>query len=213
MKYGIVVVVFLSSLSLWSQPAPQLEVFGGASYFRADISPDLAQFGVAHVNTYGWHASASEYLNRWFGGTADFSGNYGRPTVSVAANALGPGLPPTNVSLSDIVNLSTYTAMFGPSVAYRKSEAFQPFAHVLLGVVHARASTTSKGAAVIGTDAKTSDTVFGYALGGGVDVKLTSLVALRGQADFIRSQFNDLGDDRQNNFRVSGGIVFRFGSR
>lgn len=214
MKYRIVVVVFLSSLSLWSQSTREsrrdLEVFGGASYLRADIAPELEQFGAAHVNTLGWHASMSEYLNSWAGGTIDFSGNYGRPSLSIQANAFGPGLPPANVSLSDFANLSMYTAMAGPSVAYRKAEAWQPFAHVLLGVVHARASTTSKGAALIGGNIKSSDTVFGYALGGGVDIKVTSLVAIRGQADFIRSQFNDLGDDRQNNFRVSGGLVFRF---
>lgn len=233
MKYGLVAIVFLLSLSLCAQTAPQLEIFGAGSYFRADISPDLAQFGVAHIDNYGWHVAASEYLNRWFGGTVDISGNYGRPTITIPANTFGPGIPATNQSISDALNTSTYTILFGPSFAYRKSERLQPFAHVLLGAVNARAKTTSKGTALVcgatgicptilldgnslevtGSSIKMSDTVFGYAFGAGLDTKVATHWAIRAQADFIRSQFADFGDDRQNNVRVSGGVVFRFGSR
>jgi len=79
-----------------------------------------------------------------------------------------------------------------------------------LGAANARVSTTSQGALAIGTAAKSSDTRFALAAGGGADILVSRSIALRGTADWIRSTFNDLGDDRQNNLRISVGVVFRW---
>ena len=59
------------------------------------------------------------------------------------------------------------------------------------------------------------------AFGGGVDIGLTRHLAIRAvQVDYIRTQFNSIDalttglssslGNRQNNFRYSTGIVFRF---
>lgn len=213
----LIVSLFLAVPAFAQSDKPSFEIFGGASWVRADVSPDLKIVGLDHVNGYGWNASATENLNSWFGGTLDFSGIYSRPTIRVAANAFGTGSPAANITLSNELNASAYTFMYGPSIAYRHAGRFVPFARVLLGAVNGRASTTSKGAATIASagivvQQKFSETHFGLAAGGGVDVALSHAFAVRGAADWIRSTFPDFGDDRQNNLRVSAGIVYRFGN-
>lgn len=199
---------------------PKFELYGGFSYGRLDVSPDAAIVGLQKFNSFGWHTSFSEYINSWFGATVDFSGMYARPTINIAADAFGAGLPPTNISLGDTFNANLHTFMFGPSVSYKKHESIQPFAHFLIGGARASTSLTSKGQALLQaagiptTITEAADTRWAMGAGGGVDIRITKLVAVRGQADWIRTTFPDFvitsGDDRQNHIRVSGGIVFRF---
>jgi opacity protein-like surface antigen len=88
----------------------------------------------------------------------------------------------------------------------------QPFAHVLLGGINGKASLTEKGETLLGSSYSSSEWVFGYAIGGGSDGRITDKVAIRGQGDWIRSSFQTLNNDRQNNIRVSVGLVYRWGS-
>ena len=54
-----------------------------------------------------------------------------------------------------------------------------------------------------------SDTALAAALGGGVDIKLNDAFAIRAvQADYLMTRFLD---ERQDNLRLSFGVVFRFG--
>jgi len=164
-----------------AQDTPQLEVYGGGGFFRADL-------GGADLNLYGWNFSATENLNKWFGGTADFSGFYGQPSST---------------------NVNTHTFMFGPHFAYRKAGAITPFAQVLIGGMRASRgyliSTTYPGGL------SQSATKFAAAFGGGLDLKVHKHVAIRViQAEYVVTPFLDL---RQDNIRLSAGVVFRFGSR
>jgi opacity protein-like surface antigen len=97
--------------------------------------------------------------------------------------------------------------MVGPSFAYRGSSGIEPFAHVLLGGIYGRADLSSVGETLFGGPITASDWAFGYAVGGGADFRLSRHVALRGQVDWVRSMFRDGIDDRQNNMKVSGGLV------
>lgn len=99
------------------------------------------------------------------------------------------------------VDTNVHTFLFGPRITAR-NEQLQPFAHALFG--GARIKGTAAGVSV-------SDSAFSMALGGGVDWKANDTVAIRlGQLDYLMTRF---GNDRQNNFRLSTGIVFRFGGR
>jgi opacity protein-like surface antigen len=164
---------------------PRAEVFGGYSYFRAN--PD-------DVSLHGWNASVTGYLNDWFGIEGDFSGHYGSPSV------FGFDIP--------VVDLSSHTFMVGPKLAYR-SDRVTPFAHFLIG--GARAATGSFGVTI-------SDTALAAAVGGGLDINLNDRFAIRAiQADYLMTRF-ETGpnilftglDDRQDNLRISAGIVIRF---
>ncbi|MBI1984467.1 MAG: outer membrane beta-barrel protein [Acidobacteria bacterium] len=141
----------------------------------------LADFSNESVNLNGWNFSLTENVNSWFGGTADFSGHYGQPSG---------------------VNVNAHMFLFGPTFALRRSRSFTPFSHVLLGGIRA-----SRGYVGVSESA----TKFAAAFGGGIDVKIHEIVAIRVfQADYFVTPFFGL---RQDNVRVSGGIVLRFGKR
>jgi opacity protein-like surface antigen len=207
---GLVLVVGLGCTTASAQTEGSWQLFGGYSYVRAETEPQLEPFGLGHINANGWEASVTNYPWQWFGATVDVSGFYTNPTLHIPANYFGPGLPPSNESVGNLIHTSAYTLMFGPSVAYRKNRAVQPFAHFLLGGVYGKASLTGKGQALLGSSFATSEWVFGYALGGGADVRITDKVAIRGQGDWIRSSFQNLNNDRQNNMRFSVGVVYRW---
>lgn len=92
--------------------------------------------------------------------------------------------------------------LFGPRVNLRRGR-LTPFAQVLLGVVWASDAT------VLG-----SKTAFGMTVGGGIDITVSHNIAIRPlQAEYFLTKFPDGFNNRQNNFRYSAGIVFRFGSK
>ena len=52
---------------------------------------------------------------------------------------------------------------------------------------------------------------FAMTAGGGLDVTLSHHFSLRAvQADYFLTRFSNSGNDRQNNFRIGAGIVYRF---
>jgi Outer membrane protein beta-barrel domain len=89
---------------------------------------------------------------------------------------------------------------YGPVVSYRRLGGLVPFAHGMLGAV--RASPEYLGVSQ-------SEYRLGVWAGGGVDVRLTDTVSLRViQADYLMTRFSST---RQDNIRLSAGLVFRFG--
>jgi hypothetical protein len=212
-----VVLCLVFAVPSFAQSVPAFEFFGGFSHTRVPttvllggggggggggdlgcgntcairVSPGDPQFGppgtsanlVAHLN--GWNSSVAANFTKWFGAVAEFGGSYGSPQVS-----------------GTTVNLKVHSFLFGPRVSIRKFNRVVPFVHALFGVAHARGE-------VLGISA--TDNAIAMSFGGGVDVKLTDHVYLRAaQLDYLRTQ---LFDEHQNNFRISAGVVFRFGSK
>jgi hypothetical protein len=88
---------------------------------------------------------------------------------------------------------SLHTFLFGPEVSW--PARVSPFAHVLFGGAH-----VSSGGF--------SDTSFAMAVGGGIDTKLIHGIYWRIiQGDYLPTFF---GNSRENNARLSTGIVVRF---
>lgn len=139
-----------------------------------------------NLNLNGWNASVSGNVSKWFGIVGDFSGHYGSPQV------LGFSVP--------FLKVNTYSLLFGPGLYYR-SDKITPFAHFLIG-------TTRASAGVFGLSY--SKNALSAAVGGGIDLKLNNSFAVRVfQADYLMTRFYD---ERQNNLRLSAGIVFLFGN-
>ena len=171
---GLIALMALAIIPAHAQTTPQVEIMGGYSYLRADMSG-------ADIGLHGWNASLTENVNRWLGGTAEFGGFYASPGS---------------------VNVNAYSFMFGPKFSYRKNDSFTPFAHVLLGGLHA-----SRG--YLGISQPTTD--FAAAFGGGLDVKVNKIVSIRViQADYIVTPFLN---QTQSNIRLSAGVVLRFGRK
>ena len=200
----LLVILFLAALPAAAQSEWQL--YGGGSFYRAQTSPYLAPYSLNAINEWGWQSDISEYPWHWFGGTFETSGFYAHPSIYD---------PTTNQTYSNLLSTRTYTAMFGPSFAYKHYRAFQPFAHILLGGVNQHVSLTSKADPLeipTGYTPSYSSWSFGWALGGGGDIRVSKLVAIRAAVDYLPTSFKNFNNDHENNLRISFGLVFRFGN-
>jgi hypothetical protein len=184
---GISLMLLIPMAAMAQGEYPKAELFGGYSYFRANSDG---------FNLSGWNASVTANITNWFGVEGDFSGHYGSPRV------YGFEVP--------FVDVSSHTFMAGPKLTYR-ANTVAPFAHFLIGA--ARASTGAFGYSL-------SDTALATVVGGGVDINVSKSLAIRAiQADYIMTRFQ-VGpqiafsglDDRQNNFRLSVGLVLKLGN-
>jgi hypothetical protein len=102
---------------------------------------------------------------------------------------------------------TTFTYLFGPRFNWRKSRVV-PYAQFLFGGADAGLS---------GVSGSTTRNGFATAAGGGIDIAVTSHIALKPiQVEYVTAQLPDLASNRssfQNNLRYSGGLVFRFGAK
>lgn len=185
-----------------SSDYPRFEVGGGYSFVRArvnttDQSVTPAANATASFDLHGGRGELVFHATRALGVVAEFGG------YKIT------GLP-SGVS----ANLTTY--MFGPRLTYRQSDKIEPFVHALFGGVHASGSTS--GTVAPGFEFTGSENSFAMALGGGLDYKVTSHVAIRFvQAEYLMTRFktniNTAGNSvaaSQNNFRFGAGLQFRF---
>ncbi len=163
-----------------AQESPRTEVFGGYSYLRGDDDD-------GGIDLHGWNASFNQNIVKWAGIKADFSGHYGDVTLSATQRA----------------DISSHLFLVGPQFSLRKSERFTPFGHALFGVMRADLTFFDPTGKV-----SLTDSAFAMALGGGLDIKVFDIMAVRlFQADYVLTRFDD---DTQNAFRVSTGLVLRF---
>jgi hypothetical protein len=192
-KIGIVANICLVLLSVRAvaQEAPRVEVFGG--YQLVDSYGDQGETGSTSFVLNGWNASLSGYYSRYFGLTVDLAGSYATPTVV---------FPPVG---GIAVSTHLYTFTGGPVIRIANPTRYQPFIHALFGEAHVlgSASIARAGGSVSG-----SNNGFAVALGGGLDIKVAPLIAIRPvQVDFLQTH---VGGSTENNVRYSAGVVLRF---
>jgi opacity protein-like surface antigen len=148
----------------------------------------------------GWNFSAAVNANRWIGVVVDFGGYYGSPTKGTTFKPANCVLCTSNFT-GILHNMHTFTA--GPQLSIRQ-DTVTVFAHALFGGAHIREDLVINNS----TSARISSTNFAFLVGGGVDIALSHRFAVRIQPDYLKTEI--LGR-RQNNFRASSGVVFRFG--
>jgi opacity protein-like surface antigen len=201
---------------------PEVEVFGGYSYLRAD--EDLIGIGDDNESLHGWNGSIAYSLNDWFGVEADFAGHYGSDrTTRIITPAFDPlpGFP--TVGFDFDADARQHTFLFGPRVTAR-GDRVTGFGHALFGGanIHREIRTTPVTPVPPGINPlsiEDSETSFAMAVGGGIDINVSDHVAIRAiQADYLMTRYEDersfgSGADSQHNARFSVGIVFRFGNR
>ena len=174
-------LLLLLPLAAFAQDKPKVEIFGGYSYLHTDDALDL--------DLHGWNASVTGNLNKWFGITGDFSGHYGSVQLSPGVRA----------------DVSAHLFLVGPQVAYRKSDVWQPFGHLLFGAARGHISVPNTA----GGRTRTSETDFALIAGGGLDAHIAKHLAIRlFQADYVYIH-DDI--DSSHNFRLSTGLVLRLG--
>jgi hypothetical protein len=160
---------------------PSGNAFIGYSFYSTNLS------SFDRVGTNGWEASLEGKVLPFMGIVGDFDGHYGSESVSN-----GCGVPPSGCAFTSAI--SEYHYLLGPRISASVGK-IRPFGEVLVGAAHVNVHLVS------------SETSFATAVGGGFDYKVIPLIAWRLQADYVYTHFFSA---RQNNMRVSTGIVFRF---
>jgi opacity protein-like surface antigen len=202
-KLAAVLIVLLAlALRAQAQETPRVEVFTGYSFVSAGFpfSTDPAA-GNGNGVLNGWSFSAAVNANRWVGVVADFGGYYGPVTKGTTFKPANCVLCTSNFD-GILHNIHTFTA--GPQLSIRQDRV-TVFAHALFGGAHIREDLIIN---IPPPATSISSTNFAFLVGGGVDIALSSRFAVRIQPDYLKTEI--LGR-RQNNFRASAGLVFRFG--
>ncbi len=168
-----------------AQEQPRVEAFAGYSYMRMNIPTSPFAFTSSNTSGIGFNGGSGQVsfnLTNWLGAVADFGG--------YTSNSL---------DLPTDTNVISY--MFGPRV-WMGSGRLRPFGEALFGGARISDSLVNFG----------SENAFAMAVGGGLDYDVTSHFAVRPvEADYFLTKFSDGVNDRQNNLRLSAGVVFRFG--
>jgi hypothetical protein len=187
MVYSALAALFLLGIAS-AQNMPAVDVFGGYSYLNFEV-PNSTQTTSQKLKLNGWDFSAALGQFHHFGVEADISGHW--------LNTCG--------GVSNL-KCDNFSYMFGPRFTLGdRSSKFTGFVHGLVGQDQADILATS--------GATESDTALSIAAGGGVDYWFFRHVGVQlGPADYIFARhLNSFGAANQSNFRVSGGIAFRFG--
>jgi opacity protein-like surface antigen len=178
-------LVLLLSVRASAQDHSKVDVFGGYSFLRYEPGRPLQP-----INYNGGVGSISYNPIDWIGFVGEIGG-YHTDRVRSA-----PGISSNAVSY-----------LFGPKI-YMSRGKITPFGQVLFGGT--RVSCSNCG----GTP---SENAFTMAIGGGFDWNAGRHFAVRlGQVEYLMTTFkgtttsNFATDDRQNNFRYSVGVLFRF---
>ena len=209
-KWIVFAVGLLLSISARAQEFPRAETSFDYSYLR--FAPNVP--GSKGHSLNGGGGSFVLNINQYFGIKADLQG-YGSTTSSFV---LAPSLNfPTGANANVQGNMFTY--LFGPQIKIH-SPRVQPFVHLLFGGAHSNVYANAFKSICVNSFACSfsrapSNNAFAMAFGGGVDIPIGHVVAIRpAEVDYLYTNFtNRFNNSNQNNFRYSGGIVFNFGGR
>ena len=141
-------------------------------------------FTPSDFHTSGFNVSFTRFLNNWFG----LEGNLGFGFGHTGAQTI-----PNNLSVK------TLFVGAGPHLAYRSTSRLEPWGHGLVGLEHMRFTQT----ATFGTES-----TVGWMVGGGLDIHMNDLAALRFEGDYLGTQFFSAS---HRNYQFVAGVVFSFG--
>lgn len=220
-------VLALSPITATAQSNPWWEIYTAYQFGRADFvngPQNLANSitvpaGLPSVNagptlnTNGFDVALQENSRRWWGGIADFSGQYGVRNIDVSNVAQTLGLVPPGTQVIAHFHPSAYTLTYGPQFTHRGWGSIEGFARVMVGGAWSHLSPdtfTRKALALAAPRFNPDDASFALIAGAGFDYPWKHRIVFRVAEDYIRTF---LYNDGQNNFRLSAGVAFRFDRR
>jgi opacity protein-like surface antigen len=199
-------VLLTVELTAWAQDYPKMEV--AVNYSFVNFVPATVS-NAADLNGGGGQFTYN--FTKFLGIKADFQG-YGSHAATVTVPA-GPNVPRGPFSVTANGNLFTY--LFGPQIKYHGK--FAPFVEVLFGAAHSNVYSDVFKAAPAGSfvgSVNPSNNGFAMAAGGGLDIKVARVVAIRlAEFDYLLTRFGNPithNNPNQNSFRYNAGVVFQF---
>lgn len=192
-------IVLLSPLVASAQEAGTTQIFVGFSYL--EMKPAKEEVEIEKEKLKGWHATVTYWLTDRFGLTGDVSGHSGAyplpPNVATIAEMefdhimflVGP-----RIKIVDRGRFSSsFRALFGGSTATTVPPLADVGDTLVLGSIFRQAD----------------ETVFAMNFGVSFDVALNDTVAIRlFQPNFALTKY---GEETQNSFRFSSGVIFNLG--
>jgi hypothetical protein len=161
------------------------------------------------ANLNGGGGSAVLYFAGFFGLKAEVEG--------YASQNINFNFPPGSIrcpsGCTGTAQANLFTGNFGPQIKIR-IKSVQPFFEGLVGGAHTNFYQNVHRNCSGCTFGSAGDWALDVVLGGGIDIKVTSHLAIRPiEADYFLTRFiNNLttGNHNQNNFRYQAGLVFEF---
>ena len=188
---GLLILCGTSILAAQAPEQPKNEFFAGYSFHSADIN--TLTIDPHRTPQNGVNLEYTRNITRHIGLTGDASAHFHRETHSTTLGTFSS-------------QRDQYFMLGGLKLTTGNGKRVQPFAHALFGVSLFRGFTADLRPAgnVYTYDDATS---FAMGLGGGLDVRVNKRIAVRLiQIDYTPTFF---GSGRQDNFRISAGIVFK----
>jgi len=170
---------------------PKNEFFAGYSFHSADIN--TLTIDPRRTGQNGVNLEYTRNITRHIGLTADASAHFHRETHSTVLGTFSS-------------KRDQYFLLGGMQLRANPDRQVRPFAHALAGASLFRGFTSDIGPAgnVYTFDDAAS---FAMAVGGGIDLRVSKKIDVRLiQFDYTPTFF---GSGRQDNFRISAGIVFK----
>jgi hypothetical protein len=186
----LLLVLSFASAAL-AQQTPSWEIFGGYSFERAGVkqyyksTPILYTSRERYLSLNGFELSVTENVNRWLGGTLQFTGHFKSPVILGSRN-----------------REQTFSLMYGPRFAHRMTWA-TAYGQVLLGAGRASVSVSP------GPHAK--ETSFAAGAGIGLDLNLGKKTSVR----VLQVQYSPMNQivSKDHKFQASAGVVFNLGNK
>jgi hypothetical protein len=180
-----------------AQEPDRIQAYGGYSFLHPnlptfDSDPETSRNIESLLgNLSGWNGGVTVGMTKNFGITADFSGYYKNINTTLDGTEFD-------------TKLRAYTFLFGPQFQ-KNGEQLRPFVRALFGLARGTAKAKIDGESV----AQASRNVFAGSLGGGLDVRVSSRIAIRAaQLDYYPFRSSEGGGLTFNNFRFGAGIVY-----
>jgi hypothetical protein len=187
---SLLLLVFAAAAS--AQEIPKWELMGGYSEYMAGG----AIAGEGQLPSNGVQVELSRVVTSYFRVTGQFNAEFADHIVNIAP-------PPPPCGMHD--NGKELLGLFGPEATYRGFRRFDVYAHYLIGVSYGRDNETPP----IPT---ATYTTWAYALGAGVDLKISRRVSARLLGgDWITTHYPVNAPEAQDNWRITSGFVFHLG--
>lgn len=190
---------------------PKFEFFTGYSALgdytgEIGFTSNLKIGGNYATNNNGFEASVTRNFTSYIGLKADFSAHFNNSN----SRGLVTFCNPTCTTSTQDLQLKTrvYNFLAGPELKARNSTRFTPFGYVLGGAAHTSAQFSTPGPPTFAL-LKKGQNGFALALGGGLDLRASKRISIRGSIDYNPVFIQDSATGRRDFVRLSLGVLFR----
>ncbi|MGE3466688.1 MAG: hypothetical protein AB7J13_07120, partial [Pyrinomonadaceae bacterium] len=176
--------------------------------FYVGYSGQNLQTSGDRIGANGFEVSYTRNFRRLLGIRGSFTGAFNNRNGDVTFTDQQAG----TYSFAFEEERSSYNALVGLQIKDNSgTQRIKPFAYALVGIASNKTSNTNtciSGMCPPGLGASSrSDTGFGSAFGGGIDLRVNDKIEIR----LIQADFNPIYSNfrSDNNFRIGAGIVFK----